>query len=219
MFRTIIDSDCRLVVAVNNDSSAENPALHPLECGLVAHRLGFVCETQSVIKLITWPGPSVRGALFHALRADFCLRFHPSNTSGSVPACPICALMATTDEANERGVEVPRPFTIEPPRSPSSIYMPGQIFEFGITLFGRDVELFPFVNSAVQRMGQVGLGLEHPRGRFRLQESYADNSVTGYRHRLTTADEACVIMPDLPIAHAAVLERAARLPRDVVALE
>lgn len=189
---------------------------------LIAHRLRMLCTAKTGLMLPVVRGPVVRGALVQALLGEFCpvRGGEGCGTRELAAACPVCSLLATAEDGGERGVDVPRPFTIEPPLGSSGTFAPGDPFEFGLTLFGETVALLPYLLAGVTRMGAGGMGDRATApGRFMLREVWAVELMRGCQHRLTSDDEATVTMPDLPITHAAVQERAQRLPSDMIALE
>jgi len=150
-----------------------------------AHQLHFTCEVQTPILLNEHQGSAIRGALFHALRNQFCFSKKTKDCGDCAlwATCPICFLVATRDPQSERGVEVPRPYTIEPPMERmnestnlrvyestnaqtarkfvnSSIrrYEPGETLEFGLTMFAQALNLFPYVVLGSQALERGGLG-------------------------------------------------------------
>ena len=64
--------------------------------------------------------------------------------------------MATLDPNSERGVEVPRPYTLEPPPRGPRRLEPGQSFSFSLTMSARALNLFPYVILALERMEHAG---------------------------------------------------------------
>jgi hypothetical protein len=143
-----------------------------------AHQLHFTCEVQTPILLNEHQGSAIRGALFQALRNQFCFNKEAKDCGDCAlwATCPICFLVATRNPQSERGVEVPRPYTIEPPMErmsesanlrlgsrefvSSSIrrYEPGETLEFGLTMFAQALNLFPYVVLGSQALERGGLG-------------------------------------------------------------
>jgi hypothetical protein len=162
-----------------------------------AHQLHFTCEVQTPILLNEHQGSAIRGALFHALRQQFCFAKEVKDCGKCAlwATCPICFLVATRNPQSERGVEVPRPYTIEPPmermNEPTNLrvhestnllpgtrqfvnssirrYQPGETLEFGLTLFAQALNLFPYVVLGSQALERGGLGkkLQREDGRWR----------------------------------------------------
>ncbi|MFN8472176.1 MAG: CRISPR system precrRNA processing endoribonuclease RAMP protein Cas6 [Anaerolineae bacterium] len=189
-----------------------------------AHRLRFVAEVTRPIVLQDFPGSALRGALFRALIDGFCAN-RPALDHGGCPVCPLFAscpvayLAATLDPESDRGENVPRPFTIEPPLlqgeasavangGPTSVvFDAGSRFEFGLTMFAHALQLFPYVVLAVQRMGEVGFGMRtaangQRRGQFDVREIWADNPTTGEGQAVLQRGSTLVTMPDVSITHA-----------------
>ncbi len=181
-----------------------------------AHILRFDCQVQTPIVLNEHQGSAVRGALFHALRRQFC--FNKVATScGACPlsaTCPICFLMATRSEDSYRGVEIPRPYVVAVGPSPTphplplpklgegggqgegegvrTRYEPGQPFTFTLTMFAQALNLFPYLILAVRHLEEGGLGRRVDQGRrgtFRVESIEAHNPLTGERQAvLESAD-------------------------------
>ncbi|MFN8485243.1 MAG: CRISPR system precrRNA processing endoribonuclease RAMP protein Cas6 [Anaerolineae bacterium] len=193
-----------------------------------AHRLRFVAEVTRPIVVQDFPGSALRGALFRALIDGFCAN-RPALDHGGCPTCPLFAscpvayLAATLDPQSDRGENVPRPFTLEPPLlagevtagangAPTTIVFDGGArFEFGLTMFAHALQLFPYVVLAVGRMGEAGLGMRTGangwrRGQFAVGEIWADNGVTGEGQPVLQRGSNLVTMPDVPITHAQLAE-------------
>ena len=189
---------------------------------LIAHRLRLLCQATTTMVLPPVRGPVLRGALVGALLADFCpvVGREGCGEQPLAAACPVCSLLATAEEGTGHGSETPRPFTVEPPLGSAGAIAPGDPFEFGLTLVGDAVGLLPYLLAGVSHMGATGMGDRRVApGRFKLREVWAVDPPGGHQHRLMSHDEETITMPDLPITHAAALERASRLPREAIALE
>jgi len=131
--------------------------------GLLAYRLWFQVEATDYVSLGRHAGQRLRGALFATLRRHECGSLNPDGQHKR--ECPVCWLMATEDAASARGKDVPRPYTVEPPShlhgdgNESGFYRPGERFSFGITLFGRALDLVAYVIVGLNRVGQQeGIG-------------------------------------------------------------
>ena len=188
----------------------------------LAYRLDFLCEAVTAIEMPLNKGSMLRGAFFEALRRDFCLNKAVTSclSCPTADVCPICRLVATVDRESSRGAEVPRPFTLQPIMSNVLRYDEGTDFSFGITLFGQALSLFPYVVLAVQRMGELGLGRRDVApGRFRLNEVWTSNPLTGARKRLYSHHDRMVAVPDIPITHQDVLRHCAGLSQRQISLE
>lgn len=181
---------------------------------LQAHVLRFECQALTAISVPPYKGSMIRGALFGALRRDFCLdRRAPACSRCQVhQVCPVCSLLATVDEESPRGVEVARPCTVEPPLEGQTLYQPGDTFTFGITLFGDAADLLPYVIVAVRRMGELGVG-KRPQvpGKFVVQRIEALEPLSGEAQEVYRQGEDVVRRPAMPITHQAVLALCKRL--------
>lgn len=168
--------------------------------------LRFVVEARTAIELPEFKGSALRGGLIEALGRDLGhVHDGPIDRAG----CPICDLVATLDETSARGADVPRPFAVQAPLDRGRGYDPGARFEFGLSLFGTAIALFPYLVLGVQRLGEIGFGnRQRAPGRFELAEIWAHNPVTGQAQRLHERGHPTVAAPKLPVDHDQVLARA-----------
>ena len=69
------------------------------------------------MELYEWQASGLRGALYRAPWGNFCMKRDAQECSACalIGTCPVAFLVATLDPKSERGVKVPRPYTIEPP--------------------------------------------------------------------------------------------------------
>ncbi len=180
----------------------------------IAYRLNFTCEAVTAVSLPRYNGSTLRGAFFGALRQDFCLN-KKLNTCLHCPkaeACPICQLVATVERDNNRGAEIPRPFSLEPVITGKTQFEPGQSFSFGITLFGHSLPLFPYAILAIQHMGETGMGNRTiAPGRFLLREARVVNPLSATEKPIYSNETRMVNIPDIAINQQDVLGYASRL--------
>lgn len=184
---------------------------------LVAYRLLFRCRATTNMNLPVHKGSMLRGAFLSALRRDFCLNKTLLSCLGCAAhaVCPICSLAATVDEAGSRGSEVPRPFSLQPILEMATVYKEGDTFDFGITLFGDSLPLYPYAILAAKAMGEAGMGNRAlSPGRFSLVEGCAVDPISGTRTTLYMHPDATVRVPDSPVTHQQVMECASRLPTE-----
>ncbi|MBI4330810.1 MAG: CRISPR system precrRNA processing endoribonuclease RAMP protein Cas6 [Chloroflexi bacterium] len=204
------------------------------------YNLKFDCEATAPIVFTRNTGSVLRGALYGALRRDFCLnqRLTSCRDCPTADLCPICQLVATVDRDSPRGVEVPRPFALEPVVSDNLCYRPGETFSFGLTLFGKSLSLFPYAILAIQHMGELGIGRRFPiglqapdstlrtpdsrlqtqdsrlktrSGLFRLIRASVVNPLTQLQKTIYSPESQMVTVPDVPVTHRDVLEHCARM--------
>nr|MBC7245036.1 CRISPR system precrRNA processing endoribonuclease RAMP protein Cas6 [Chloroflexota bacterium] len=183
-----------------------------------AHRLRFVAEVQTPIELNEHQGSAIRGALFKVLRRNFCLQQHLDSCQPCPlhASCPVSFLLATVENEGWRGADLPRPYTIEPPLGATPSYAPGERLEFGLTMFSRALNLFPYVVVGVNALQREGIGRKVKangwrRGTFLLREIWAENPLTGYRQPVMRADDPLVNVPDIPITHEQIMDSCAAL--------
>lgn len=170
----------------------------------IAQCFWFTMEVREPIEWYPFKGPSIRGALFGALRRHYC--FAPDEPEPAHSAvCPVCWLLSREDPSWERGRTPPRPYTIEPPLETKTRYEPGESFSFGITLFGQATNLFPYLVLAVLEMGRMGIGRRGEenkrRGGFSLSLIEEVNPLTGQRRKLLAGGERMVQAPESPVEH------------------
>lgn len=202
---------------------------------LTAHHLRFTLNVETPIELDTHPGAALRGMVFNALRGPknnpalgFCTQRHLPTCADCalVAACPVAALVSTMDPNAERGRDLPRPYTIEPPLNGPFRYKPGDTLTFGLTLFGNALNLFPYVVMALNQAGPYGLGKKLPpptgkkhsqRGRFTMQSAKAINLLTGEVQEILEQGNTMVQQPDIPVTHNQVLETGRRFLTTITA--
>jgi hypothetical protein len=196
---------------------------------LTAHHLRISLAVETPIELDAHPGAALRGMIFNALRGPnnnpalgFCVQRHLDSCTpcSLVAACPVASLAATMNPEAERGRDVPRPYTIEPPTGDPSHYQPGETLTFGLTLLGNALNLFPYVVLALRQAGSYGLGKKLPqesaggkflRGRYSLQRVEAINLLTGEAQPVLVPGSTVVQQPALPVTHAQIISEAHRL--------
>lgn len=174
---------------------------------LRAHVLQF--DAEALTEMVTPPfkGSMIRGALFGALREDFCLDPRRRNCADCRvrQACPVGSLLATADEDSPRGVEVARPCTVEPPLEGRTRYEPGNRFSFGVTLFGDAADLLPYIIIGVRRMGDLGVGNRYRApGRFVLQRVEAVDPIRQRSQEIYRHGESLVRRPKISVTHEVV---------------
>ena len=191
------------------------------------HQLHFTCEVQTLILLNEHQGSAIRGALFYALRNQFCYSKKTKNCGECAiwATCPICFLVATRNPEGKRGVDVPRPYVIEPPLDGKTRYEPGETLEFGLTMFAQALSFFPYVVLGSQALERGGLGKKlrredgrWRRGTFAIREIGALNRLSGERQPVLRTGDTMVSVPELPVTNEQVLARAAQLPRNRITL-
>ncbi|MDW8069245.1 MAG: CRISPR system precrRNA processing endoribonuclease RAMP protein Cas6 [Anaerolineae bacterium] len=203
-----------------------------------AHRLHFIAEVRTPMELNEHQGSAIRGALFHALRNRFCANREAKECAlcPLVAACPVAFLVSTLRPESRRGRDIPRPFTLQPPLPGSGHpvrrgdrlafrYEPGERLEFGLTLYARALQLFPYVVLAVSEFERGGIGRRTEqadgcwrRGTLTIREIWAENPLTGERQPVLRAGDRMVQVPDVPITHAQVVAVPVPPPGAVVTL-
>lgn len=190
---------------------------HPQSPTLTAHQLFFDLQAVDPLHLHAHNGSALRGMLYRAV-AELATGDHHNPDLRFVPDPAIQRLLATLDEANPRGKDVPRPYVIDPPPElpgqGAHVVAPGQTFSFGITVFGDAMEAFPVLVMAMKHAEERGLGrLADPasrggRGRFRVLRAFAHNPLTRTTQEFLAPGERIVITPHVRITDADVARQA-----------
>jgi hypothetical protein len=143
---------------------------------LDAHILDIQLRTTTPLVFDEHPGSALRGAIFNALLARFCVN-RAAPTCAVCPlnqTCPVSALVAPLRDEAPRGRDVPRPFVLRPPRGEHRVFAADETLRFGLNLFGQAATLFPYVVLSVSALEGMGMGRPLPelrgrRGRFRVE--------------------------------------------------
>lgn len=181
--------------------------------GMTAQHLRFTVQPLEDILFNGQIGSALRGALYQALSQNFCSEPNGPLTPDHAQRCPVCWLLAAEDKLDARGQDLPRPLTVEPPLE--FTFRRGDKLQFGFTLIGQAQNLLPYVARAVQKMGQIGVGVG--RGRFKLQQIEEVNPLLDAER--TILEQNCVKAPTLQVTPVRIGEIAATLPTHHVALE
>ncbi len=183
--------------------------------GVVVHHLRFEVRSREMGALGAQPGSALRGALYGALARQYCPDRQAVHLPGHKSACPVCRLLATEDPSGERGQDVPRPVTVEPPPGDRPLRA-GESWCFGLSLIGTEAAAtFPFIIRAAEAMGESGVG--PGRARFDIVGVDTYNPLDGACESLL--EGRVVRRPALPVTAPQVAARAAELPSDRVTLE
>jgi hypothetical protein len=134
------------------------------------------------------PGSSLRGALYEALAAMYD-NGEVVRSRHDADLNPVAWLLRLEDTETSGGRDLPRPLALRPPLQAS-----GDHLTVGLAFYGRGVEAAPMVISAVEAMGQIGMG--RGRRRARLEAVRAIDPLT--RHMTLLRDAAGQAVGDLP---------------------
>lgn len=181
--------------------------------GLTVQHLRFRVRPTESISFGRQPGSALRGALFQVLSDNFCSEPDGPVTPGHKERCPVCWMLTAEDRQDERGRNIPRPLTVEPP--PNLTYHRDEDFSFGLSLIGQAQDLLPYLARAVQKMGTVGVG--RGRGRFKLLGIDEHNPLLDTDRVLM--EQQVVKRPTLQITPAMIQRQANQLPTASVTLE
>ncbi len=192
---------------------------------LVTHHFLFTTHVVRPLELDEHSGSALRGNLFEAVWQRFCTnKAAPSCAACPLHTmCPVSALVAPLREENVRGRDIPRPYVILPPLEGSHRFAPGERLTFGLTLFGKIIELFPYLVLVTDALEAAGLGKpladnRGQRGTFSIQQIEAYHPIDGTRQVLTQAGKLQVNVPMVSVTHEDVKQRAAALAEKQITL-
>ncbi|MGB9594611.1 MAG: hypothetical protein ACPL7R_10795, partial [Anaerolineae bacterium] len=179
------------------------------------HHLRFTVEAETTIEMGTFKGSALRGAWESHLRTLYCAE-RDSTDPLHATLCPVCYLL--NREADPRDNR--RPYAFEPPLTSQTVFQAGEMFAFGISMFGKTIQFLPYIVLSVQQMGQTqGLGKPihagYRRGRFRLVRIEETNPLTGAGDVLFEAGNPVVRMPRLPVTAEQVAAASEALAREL----
>ncbi len=188
------------------------------------HHLQFHAEAQMPLELDDQAGSSLRGALVGGLWERFCANKAAQRCADCplLTICPVATLIAPMREAGETGgAQRPRPYVTRPPVG--RLYQPGEALQFGLALFGRPADLFPYCVMAAQSIESQGLGRplavnQGRRGRLRLTRIMAIQPLTNADQLLYAVGSGQVRAPGLPVGEQEVRAWAVALPSHQIQL-
>lgn len=192
---------------------------------LVTHHFLLKTRVTRPLELEEHSGSALRGNLFEAVWQRFCTN-KAAPTCAACPLhahCPVSALVAPLREENNRGRDVPRPYVILPPLESERRFAPGESLTFGFTLFGKIIELLPYILLVTSTLEAAGLGRRlsenrGQRGTFEIQQIEAYHPLTGVQHTVWRAGKIQAEVPALGVNALDVRKRAAELPTESITL-
>jgi len=192
---------------------------------LVTHHFLFKTRVTRPLELDEHSGAALRGNLFEAVWQRFCTN-KAAPTCAACPLhtlCPVSALVAPLREENNRGRDIPRPYIILPPLEGERRLAPGESLTFGITLFGKIIELLPYILLVTNSLEAAGLGrrLDENRGQrgtFQIQQIEAYHPLTGSQHIVWQTGKIQAEVPTLRVSAADVKKRAEELSTETITL-
>ncbi len=163
---------------------------------LTLTHLRFTATATSDIELGRYyAGNNLRNALASVMRRATCPETHRRGKPSPEHAgsCPACWLLASDVEPGR----VRRSYAVQPPM-PAKQYLPKDAtFSFGLTLFGEEIQFFPYFILAFNEVGRLGFG--KGRGTFVVNSIEAVNPLTQQREMVLASGEAMVKVPQLKV--------------------
>ena len=173
----------------------------------------FEVEALTPLSLDEYTGSTLRGALVQALQNNFCPDRSQADAEHQA-ICPVCWLLSHESSPGDSR----RPYAVEPLLGDRRIFNPGERFQFGLTLFGQAVNLFPYLVLAIPQMGKTGMGhkLDDGRGRWRrgqfvLRQIEEVNPIAQTHSTLMGENQQMVRTPSSLVTDAQVSELSSQL--------
>lgn len=168
--------------------------------------LRFDCVATTPIKMGGhYAGNNLRNALANVMRRSTCpetnRRGDPSPEHAAI--CPACWLL----NANLDPGTVVRAYSLIPPIPAQYDLNPGDVFSFGLTLFGDGFRYLPYFVLAITEMGQgegIGPGRREGNGRFEVDTILSINPLRREAQVLLTSDDNLVSVPTIHVDWTAV---------------
>lgn len=198
---------------------------HFSSMNMTIHHLQFTMRAVTPLEPGEQSGPAIRGALFNALWERFCVHKDVSECASCSLArvCSVAALVSPLRDDEQKGsFQCPRPYVVQPPLHLQRC-QPGELFSFGVGLFGSAAPLFPYLIIAAQGLEQSGIGKKlaennGQRGRVRVEQIAALNPLNGTRKLLYQEGAPPGQTPGLPIHPHDVVAHSAALPSNRLTL-
>lgn len=192
----------------------------PSKFALVHYR--FILEALEPLHLPPYKGSALRGGFGHTFKRLVCT--HPLLCNDACQLkndCPYGYVFETSPPAEaeifSRNQDVQRPFIIEPPCDRRELILPGERLNFGLTLVGYSMNLFPYFLAVFRELGWAGLG--KTRGKYELLAIDAISPYEGQVEDVYRADQQQIRITNLTLNSEAITTHAADLPADRVTLE
>lgn len=185
---------------------------------LAAHHIRFTVRTLTPIRFHAFKGSALRGAFTSVLGDTFCPEWRAGNRDPSHQAlCPACQLVALERDESTSG-DMRRPYAITPPPGSQTDFEQGELFSFGMTLFGDALHYLPFLILAVGGMGEIGIGQKDnrgQRGRFDVERIDAINPFSGEIMPMMEPGDTTVYSDTVPVSPEQVLATAELMALDL----
>lgn len=155
------------------------------------NRLVFVCRALDELHLPLFAGSTLRGGFGRALRRLVCMTHAPACTGcGLMQSCLYpghfdSALLSHTD-----GRTRPVSYAFEPPPIGARAVRPGEVWQFGMRLFGKAIRQAPILVEAMRRTINHGFTTRRSRGTLeRVLVARADGLADVYDPETMTLDD------------------------------
>ncbi|MCM8777723.1 MAG: CRISPR system precrRNA processing endoribonuclease RAMP protein Cas6 [Candidatus Omnitrophica bacterium] len=118
----------------------------------------------------TYKGSTLRGAFGVTFKNIVCV-------NKKIPDCEKCIISSKCVYKQifepdifkeDKTLDIPSPFVLEPPYDKKTEYKKGDSFEFQCVVVDKAVDYFPYFVITFKEIGKRGLGIKGNRGRFKL---------------------------------------------------
>ena len=125
-------------------------------------RYQFTFQVTNAIQLPEYAGSTLRGAFGRALRKIACMTKQTDCKSCPLyRTCPYTNIFETpapTAHQIQKFSQVPNGYIIEPPEWGEKTYLPNEVFQFSIVLFGKLIERLPLIAFAFKLAIEYNVG-------------------------------------------------------------
>ena len=156
---------------------------------LARYEASIVFRSKAILPL--WSGNVLRSGFGARLREMVC-----ASRREDCSRCPLMGACAYDFFYNSRlpeGAEflrkqrdIPRPFTLEPPRP--GTYEPGSVALVGFTLLGKGISYLPYFLLAIRNLGEIGMSARFREGLGKFDLMRTDSVGYGSRSNIFKGD-------------------------------
>ncbi|GBD96767.1 MAG TPA: CRISPR system precrRNA processing endoribonuclease RAMP protein Cas6 [Nitrospirae bacterium] len=145
-------------------------------------RFIFRARAETVLKLPPYKGSTFRGGFGCNLRRIICINSADDCNRCVLASRCIYTYIFETKPPEDSMIthsfsEVPHPYVLNPPHTAKETFEHSETFTFGLVLFGKAIDYFPYFLFVFQQLGENGIGRE--KGRFEIETVNNERFDTG----------------------------------------
>ncbi|MEN3013935.1 MAG: CRISPR system precrRNA processing endoribonuclease RAMP protein Cas6 [Endomicrobiia bacterium] len=135
----------------------------------------FTIKFEDQLKLLTYPGNILRGAIGSVLKETCCINKKTKECDECIvkPNCVYVYLFESYPKEILPNFgatkDLPRPFVLEVDHT-KNLYQPQEEFEFNLILFGKATQYIPYFILTFENLSKKGIGTKNNRTKFQLTE-------------------------------------------------